>query len=154
MSSDRSSLKLRAQEIIAASPGGITTQEALKKALAERYKNDPDGLLEYAAGASSNFLKDLRKRTYELPDPDLTLFNIPQVIGISTPDGDLILTRDSAVLGHVRQWGREGQQHHGTQKLRFKRFNEKLEHLKDEPDELPWWSARAIVAGPSESGDE
>jgi hypothetical protein len=50
-------------------------------------------------------------------------------------------------LTQVKQWQKEGLQHHSTQVLRFKRAGRDLESLKDEPDDLPWWSARAMLTG-------
>lgn len=144
--SERASIMLRVQEVINNSAEGVTTRQALIQALAERYKDDVAGLLEYAASSAESSLRGLRKRTYELPETD-ALFEIPPVIGIATPDGDLFVPRESANLGQVRQWLREGDRHHATQSLRFKRFRTEIEPLKEEPDELPWWSARAMLCG-------
>lgn len=143
--SDRSSLKLRAQEIINASPNGMTVREALKQAAIERYGNNVDALADAFATAASSGMADLRKRTYELPDDDGALFEIPAAIGIRTDEGDLLVPRDRASLGHVRQWQKEGQQHHSTQLLRFKRAGKHLEHLKGEDDALPWSNARGLI---------
>lgn len=146
---DRASIQLRVQEVINNSPAGITARSALLVVLAERFKDDAAGLLEYAASVSESSVKGLRKRTYELPENGDALFEIPPVIGISTPDGDLFVPRETANLGQVRQWVREGDQHHSTQSLRFKRFGAEIEPLKEEPDELPWWSARSMLcSGP------
>jgi hypothetical protein len=148
MSTDRRSLQLRAQEIINASPDGMTVNEALKRALLERYGNDVEALANAAASLGAGMLKGLRKRTYDLPEQeDGVLFQIPSVIGISTPEGDLLIPREQANTGQVKQWQKEGLQHHSTQVLRFKRAGRDLESLKDEPDDLPWWSARAMLTG-------
>jgi hypothetical protein len=153
MSVDQS-LRLRAQEIITSSPDGMTTRQGMKRALAERFKDDPAGLLEFAAAAGCVGMKDLRKRTYDLPEPgEGVLFDLPQIIGVSTPEGDLLVPREKATLGQVRQWTREGSQHHATQKLRFRRFAEELEPLKEESDELAWWAARAMLASESGAGE-
>ena len=142
---DRASLQLRAQEILSAHPEGMTARAAMKQALSERYKHDPDGLAEFAAGVSQSWLSGLRKGTYELPDDGQgSLFQTPEVIAIRTDDGDLLVHRDSATLGQVRQWVKEAQQHHGTQSLRFKRFGKQIDQLKEEPDELPWPDARNL----------
>lgn len=144
---DRNSLRLRAQEILLQHPEGMTTRAAMRQALEERFRDDPTGLLEYATGASDSLLRGLRQRTYELPEIDeATLFDIPPVIGISTPEGDLLISADLATLGQVRQWHREATQHIATQRLRRRRFqHQTLELLDNEPDELPWPSARALV---------
>lgn len=148
-------LSLRAQEIISASADGMTTAQAMEAVLRERFAGDPDGLLKWAASVGSSGLKGIRKRTYEIPDLfQGTLIQIPQVIGVTTPEGDLLIPRDKATLGQVRQWAREASQHHSVQKLRFKRFREQLDTtLKEESDELPWWSARALMLGPAAESD-
>lgn len=146
--SDRTSIVLRVQEIINANPNGITSQEAFERALAERYKDDPTGLLQFAAAAVRSTVRGLRQRTYDLPDSgEHALFEIPETIGIKTPDGDLFIARECALLGQVRQWLREGDQHHSAQKLRFKRALKELQVLQGEPDDLPWWSARVLLCG-------
>lgn len=148
MSNDRRSLQLRAQEIINASPIGITVNEALTSALLERYGDDIQGLARCAAAMGAGILKGLRRRTYDLPEPTAdVLFQVPSVIGISTVDGDLLVPREHAVIDQVRQWQKEGLQHHSTQVLRFKRAGRDLDELKDEPGDLPWWSARAMLTG-------
>lgn len=152
-SNDRASLQLRAQEIINANPDGMTVREALKRAILERFPNDPDAIADAFAAVAQSSMSGLRKRTYELPESDEGLFEIPSVIGIRTDDGDLLVPRDHAALSQVRQWQKEGQQHHATQLLRFKRAGTDLDSVKDEPGELPWWSARHMLTE-SESGLE
>lgn len=144
---ERNSLRLRAQEILLADPVGMSTREAMKRALAERFKDDPAGLLEFAATSSDSLLKDLRQRTYELQEPgDLTLFDPPPVIGITTPEGDFIVSTEVATVGQVRQWERERKQWLATQALRGKRFREQsLEPIADVPDDTPWAEARLIL---------
>lgn len=152
---DRASLQLRAQEIINANPEGMTTREAMKRAILERYPNDIEAVAEAFAAVAQGSLSGLRKRTYELPDSEGALFELPAIIGIRTEDGDLLVPRQHANLGQARQWQREGEQHHATQLLRFKRASNDLEPLKDEPAELPWWSARnMLTAVDEESADE
>lgn len=154
---DRASLQLRAQEIINANPAGMSVREAVKQALLERYGHDENALADFAAAVAASSLTGLRKRTYELPDPDAPLmFEIPQVIGIRTEDGDLLVSRDHADLGQVCQWLDEGCQHHATQHLRFKRGKAEVEPLKNEPRSLPWRSARHMLTQPDSEapGDE
>ncbi|MGH3535436.1 MAG: hypothetical protein ACRDQG_12120 [Pseudonocardiaceae bacterium] len=150
---DRSSLRLRAQEIINANADGMTVRQALKQAALERYGDNPEMLAEAFATAASSAMADLRRRTYELPDDAGTLFEIPAAIGIRTDEGDLLVPRDRASLAHVRQWQREGQQHHSTQLLRFKRAGSHLHTLKDEDEQLPWAQVRHMIAA-GESEDE
>lgn len=145
---DRNSLRLRAQEILLANPTGMSTREAMKRALAERFlPDDPAGLLEFAATSSDSLLRDLRQRTYELPDPgDLALFDPPPVIGISTPEGDFIVSTEIATTGQVRQWERERRQWIATQTLLGKRFREQsLEPIADIPDATPWAESRLVL---------
>lgn len=144
--SDKQALTLRAQEIINSSPNGMTTKDAMKQALRERYANDPDGIFEVAASLAASTMKGLRKRTFELGDnAQLGLFAMPTVIGVRTTEGDLLVARDQASAGHIKQWQREGQQHHATQHLRFKRLGEELKVIKDVPDEMPWVEARRML---------
>jgi hypothetical protein len=143
--SDRS-VQLRAQEIIANSPDAITTIEAVERALRERFP-DYDQLLKVAASTTASTLKGIRKQTYVLPDEGQgSLFEIPAYIAVTTPEGDLIVPKDHATLGQVRQWSREGQQHHSTQTLRFKRAGQDLGVLEDLDDEVSWSQARKMLA--------
>ena len=146
LSTDKASLQLRAQEIINAHPEGMTTRAALKQAILERYQHNADALADVAVSFAGTIMSNLVKATHNLPDDNGTLFQIPGVIGIRSEDGDLLIARDHADLDQVRQWVREGLQHHSTQRLRFKRANAELESLKDEDGSLPWWSARAMLA--------
>lgn len=144
---ERASIMLRVQEVINASVEPITAHDAMKKVLAERFKDDPAGLLEYAASVGESSLRGLRKRTYELPEGD-ALFELPQVIGIATPEGDLFLTREQASFEQALQWIREGRRHHSTQSLRFERAEREVEPLLGQiPGDTPWWAARAMLAG-------
>lgn len=151
---DRASLQLRAQEIINSNPDGMTTREALKQAILERYPNDPAAIAEAFAAVAQSSMSGLRKRTYELPEDDVALFEIPGVIGIRTEEGDLLVPRDHANLGQVRQWQKEGQGHHATQLLRFKRAGADLEGLKEEPADLPWWSARHMLTQAEDENED
>jgi hypothetical protein len=155
MASDRNSLQLRAQEIIIANPEGMTVKEALKRAILERYPNDPERIAEAFASAAQSAMSGLRKRTYELPDDNgVALFEVPEVIGVRTEDGDLLVTRQVASLGQIRSWQKDGHQHHAAQALRFKRAGNQLDPLKDESDRLPWVNARQMLAAIEEgSGD-
>lgn len=140
------SLKLRAQEI-AAAEGSITIREAVKRALEERFDGDFDALVEIAATLGAGSLSNLRQRTYDLPEEqDVLPFDIPDVIGVRTPDGDMLVRRDDAQRGQVRQWQREAHQHHSAQAYRFKRFGEQLALVDDEADDLEWAKAREIIA--------
>lgn len=143
---DRASLKLRAQEIIIANPDGMTVKEALKKAILERYPNNPERIAEAFAAVFQSAMSGLRKSTYELPDESGALFPVPDVIGVRTEDGDLLVTRQAASLGHIRSWQKDGHQYHSTQALRFKRAGERLDPLKDEDDQLPWVNAHDVLA--------
>jgi hypothetical protein len=159
VSNDRQSLILRAQEIITSNPDGMTARMAYKSALLERFKGDPEALAEHAASLAAGTLAGLRKRTYDLPDTEIgALFNIPQVIGIRTEDGDLLVSRDHADTDQVQQWAREGDQYHSTQRLRFRRFREQLEPLKELEKPIPWWEGKSrllqIEQGPADDGQE
>ena len=119
------SLTMRAQEIIAQSETTISAFQAARQALAERCLTY-DELLDYSTNGLVTAMRDLRKRLYDLPEQDTLDLDIPSAIGITSPDGDLFIGRDHATLDQVRQWADEGQQHHSTQNLRFKRFKERL----------------------------
>lgn len=119
------SLTMRAQEIIAQSETTISIFQAARQALAERCLSY-DELLDYSTSGLVVGMRDLKKRLYDLPEQDTLDFDIPSAIGISTPEGDMFIGREYATLDQVRQWADEGQQHHSTQNLRFKRFKERL----------------------------
>lgn len=142
------SLKLRAQEIIANTEGHITLRQAVKRALVERFDGNFDALAEAAATLGAASLSGIRKRTYELPEEDgqdVLPFDIPEVIGIRTPEGDLLVHRPSAEVGHVRQWVREGHQHHAAQKYRFNKFAKELDLIEDLDDALEWNKGREVL---------
>lgn len=147
MAGDRS-IQLRVQEIVNNSPVPINVHDALEQVLRERFGDDLDALRKWAASAGVSSMKGLRKRTYELPEADDqgSLFDVPTVIGIITPEGDLLIPKDQANTGHVRQWTKEGLQHHATQRLRFKRAVTDLETLSDVADEVLWSDARKTLA--------
>lgn len=152
---DRASLTVRAQEIINANPAGMSVRDAVKQALLERYGHDENALADFAATVTASSLTGLRKRTYDLPERDEQLmFEVPQVIGIRTEDGDLLVSRQHADLGQVRQWLQEGRQHHATQLLRFKRGQAEIEPLKEEDGALPWQSARHMLPPAGEATED
>lgn len=131
------SIQLRAQEIANTSSEPITTVAAVKQALRERFGDDIDALYDAAATSAVGALRSLKGSTHHLPPQD-GLFDIPQVIVVSTEDGDLVVPKAQASTGHVRQWQREGQQHHSVQLTRFKRFGKDLQAVEDHDDEIPW----------------
>jgi hypothetical protein len=145
MAGDRS-IQIRTQEIINKSAVPITVQDALSQALYERFGDDAAAIRAWAATVGAGAMRGLRKATYELPDNENALFEVPAVFGISTPQGDLLVPKDQANAGHVRQWTREGLQHHSTQRLRFKRAVKELEAVADLADETPWVSARQTLS--------
>jgi len=142
---DRGTVQARAQEISCSSPTPITVRDACKQALRELYGNNPDALLEAAATLAAGAMSGLRQRTYQLPEQATLTSDIPGVIGITTPDGDLIIPRPEATAAQVRQWAKEAMQHHSTQRLRFKRFAKDLAVAEDEPDDVKWTEMRAII---------
>lgn len=133
-------LVLRAQEIINNSDGPISDREAIKRALMDRYPTF-EKMAEACATFATGIAKQLKKSTYELPEQD-GLFDIPATISNTTPDGVLFINREQAELGQVRQWVREGRQHHSTQHMRFKRAANELIALAEFPDDLAWVEAR------------
>ncbi|MEV0382388.1 hypothetical protein [Nonomuraea sp. NPDC050643] len=146
MAVDRS-IQIRTQEIISKSPVSISLQDAVTQALREKFGDDIAAITAYAASLSAGTMKGIRKATYNLPDDDGTLFDIPIVIAVTTPtDGDLLVPRELADTGHVRQWTREGLQHHSTQRLRFKRATKDLELVADAADGAAWSNTRASLA--------
>jgi hypothetical protein len=87
----------------------------------------------------------IRKRTYEIPEqPELALTDMPSVIGITTPGGDMFVQRSEATVGQVRQWNREALQHHSTQRLRHKRFRDDLKLIDDIHEDAGWLETRPI----------
>lgn len=158
MTRDRSSIKIRAQEIIAANPDGITTAEAITRVFLERYGDDARAMAEAVGHFGANQLSGIRKLSYHLPEPNDadTLFDIPQTIGIRMPggEGDLLISRNVATYKQVSQWVDEGCQHHGTQQLRFKRARAELDRLGDVPDDLPWIAAKELLPDDEEEGQD
>jgi len=150
MSIDRT-LQLRAQEIIMASPTAIAARDALKMALLERYTSLEE-MAEAAASFSVSALNKLVKSTYNLPDTSQgSLFDVPSVIAIRTPDrGPVLIPRSEATVGQVRQWVKEGKQFHSTQRLRFERAAEDLEALEGVDEAALFVEARQAL----EAGDE
>src|SRR6266700_1473191 len=142
---DRGTVQARAQEISCNSSKPITVREACRQALHELYGNNPDALLEAAATLAAGAMSGLRQRTYELPEQATLTSDIPGIIGITTPEGDLIIPRAEAAAGQVRQWNREALQHHSTQRLRHKRFAKDLKIAEDEPDETGWPEMRSVI---------
>jgi hypothetical protein len=163
MAGDRS-IQIRTQEIITKSPVPISLQDALTQALYEKFGDDIAAVRAWAASVGAGTMKGIRKATYDLPDDEGTLFDIPTVIAVSTPmDGDLLIPKDLANTGHVRQWTREGLQHHSTQRLRFKRAMKDLEVVADIDNDTVWTEARKSLgarkkeleaAEPEAEGDE
>jgi hypothetical protein len=122
------SLIARAQQIIAEATEQITGRDALRQAVHEKYQNNPEALLDAFVDASMSGLRELRKRTYELPDSP-TLFDLPSVIGVRSPDGDLYVHLQDATAGQVQQWASEGEQYHGSQRRRFKAIRKQVKEL-------------------------
>lgn len=139
-------LQLRAQEIISKSEDPISIQAAVEQALRERTKGDYDMVVKIASAIGASSMNGLRKRTYDLPEMrEDTLFDIPALIVIGTPDGDLFVPRDHASTAHTRQWIREGRQHHGAQSMRFERADEDMAAIEDVADDVPWSEARELL---------
>jgi hypothetical protein len=136
-------IKLRAQQILNSSSGPMLIRDAILKAL-EESKYTTEQLREMLATVASTSMKGLKQRTFDLPEPtgQLSLFDIPQVIGITTPQGDLLIPKDQATLDEVGQWTREGLQHHETQALRFRRAKDDVALLDDLDGDIGWTEAR------------
>lgn len=146
MSISKSQILVRAHEIVARSGTEMLLHDAVKQALREVFNGNADAPLdELARTVTAN--GTLRKLTYDLPEHNgqTQLFEIPSWLIIQSPEGDLLIPRSEATVGHVRQWRREGLQHHSVQRLRFKRAGEDLDHIKDVEDDVPWSNARALI---------
>lgn len=145
MSRPDRTLQLRAQQIVNDSAEPISIRAAMRQALLERYKDDFDGLVDMASAVSASSMNGLRKRTYELPEDEDTLFDIPSLIVVSTPDGDLFVPRDQADTSHTRQWVIEGRRYHSVQTGRFERFKVDLDQIDDLDGHVPWAEARQTL---------
>src|SRR5262249_12652255 len=86
-----------------------------------------------------------RQRTYQLPEQQTLAFEVPSVIAITSPEGDLIIRRDDATTDQVRQWAKEGLQYTSAQRLRFKHAVKDLEIAEDLPGTNPWHATRAVI---------
>lgn len=136
MTLDRS-LSARAHEIIhirATSGTPVTADEAIREALHERCGGDYTKLLEMAAGFAGGFAREAKKTTYQLPE-QASLFDLPAVIAVSTPLGDLFIQSDDATAGQVDQWSRDAMQFHGSQHKRFKTFRANFKSLDLDPSD-------------------
>ena len=142
---NRGTIQARAQEILHASTGPMPIRDACRQALTELYGDDPDALLEAAATFAAGAMAGLRQRTYQLPEQPTLAFDIPGVIAITSPDGDLFIRRSDADTGQVRQWAKEGLQYTSAQRLRFKQAVKDLDIADDLPDENSWSETRAVI---------
>lgn len=138
---------LRADEITRTSGEPISVKAALGRAIRERFGTDPEALIEAFASLAAGQLRGLRRSTYDLPDDDGqgSLFDIPQLIVVTTAEGELAVPKAQAETGHVRQWQKEGQQHHSVQLTRFKRLGKDLETVADHDDAIPWDETRDVL---------
>ncbi len=147
-------LKLRAQEIIEKASGPILVADALEQAIVERKLSQAE-LVKMLAALGANLMKGLRVESYQLPERtghQLSLFDVPAVIGITTPQGDLLVSKDVANLGEVRQWIREGERHHSVQLLRFNRAEQDIVAIEDLEDKTGWSDARKALDQRSRAG--
>jgi hypothetical protein len=139
------SIIARASELVARGDKPVPASEALKQALDERCHGDYGLALELLVVEGRSRLKDARQRTYALPEQP-TLFDLPSVIAITTPLGDLFIPSDMATAGQVEQWAREGQQHHGSQHKRFKAMAAQLKGLGFDESENYQEQVRSLKA--------
>jgi hypothetical protein len=137
-------LQIRAQEIINSSPTPITSVEAIKQAIRERY-GDYEMLLNWSAMLAAGSLKVLRRATAALPDDAQgRLFDIPTYIWVSTPQGDLYVPKELATSDQVLQWAKETLRDLTVQRTRFERLVKRLEDLAlEEP--IPWPEVRTML---------
>jgi hypothetical protein len=122
----------RAIELAGKAGEPVPAAVALRRAIDERCKGDYQAVLEMLVGEGLSKMKDARQRTYNLPE-QATLFDLPGVIALMTPLGDLFVPADMATAGQVDQWAREGEQHHGSQHKRFKAMRAQLKGLSLDP---------------------
>ena len=136
----------RANELATQGSGPVAAGDALRKALDERCGGDYGKALDLLVDEGRSKLKDARKSTYTIPEQP-TLFDIPAVIAITTPLGDLFIPRELATNGQVDQWLREGEQHHGSQHKRFKSMRAARAELELDPSENHVESLRSLMGG-------
>lgn len=139
----------RASELAAAGTQPVPAVEALRQALKERCGGSYERAIDMLVNEGRSKLKDARQRTYTLPEQP-TLFDLPSVIAITTPLGDLFVPSEMATAAQVEQWAREGQQHHGSQHKRFKAMASQLKDLGLDPSE----NYRQQIAGITIGGEE
>lgn len=140
-------IELRAQQIAMTSGEPISVQTACEQAIREQIGTDPEALIKVLAGAVAGQLRSMRRTTYHLNEEggQGSLFDIPQVIVVTTPESELVIPKVQAETGQVRQWQKEGQQHHSVQLTRFKRFGKELEAVADQEDGIPWSETREVL---------
>lgn len=139
----------RATEIATNEGQPIAETAALRRALDERCGGDYALALDLLVTEGRSKMKDARQRTYTLPEQP-TLFDLPQVIAVTTPLGDLFLPADMATAGQVEQWAREAQQHHGSQHKRFKAMAQQLKGMALDPSLNYRDQVRELGAGDGE----
>lgn len=141
------SLIARANELANASKDPVELEQSLVNALLERHGHDAMALARAWAHQERSQLSQIRKRSYHLPK-DPTLFDLPPVIVIQTPDGDLLLPEGTRLGKHVKQWVREGKRYHKSQRTRFEKIAEKVEALDCGDDDNYDEAIRAIRSVP------
>lgn len=140
------SLIARVQQLADASDGPRSAQDLLVDALRERFAGDMEGLLRFAAATGGSALKNLRTKSYDLPEQG-TLFDLPSSIVITSPLGDLIVPNHIATAGQVEQWLTEGEQHHGSQHKRFKSRRKALKDASLDPSRNYLVQLRELQSG-------
>ena len=122
----------RATQLVATTTNALQESAALRQAIDEYCSGDYNRAIDLLTNESRSKLKDARKATYNLPE-QATLFDVPQVIAITTPLGDLFLSADQASGGQVEQWAREGRSHHRSQEKRFDAICQQIKDLHLDP---------------------
>lgn len=136
----------RVQQLASESDGKRTIHDLLKQALRERFRDNDEGLLDFAAQASGGVLKTLRQRSYDMPE-EWTLFDLPSSIVITSPLGDLIIPNETATAGEVDQWLTEGEQYHGSQHQRFKSRRKAMKSAQLDPSRNYMEQLKELRAG-------
>lgn len=127
------SIIARAQELVAHSNAQMTLEQAIAESIFERFDGDGKRIAYYMAGQVKNWTKAIRKASYDVPEHP-TLFDVPQVIIVTSPDGDVAWPIDIAPAKVVGQWWTEGEQYHGGQHRRFRLGKERHFSLPMDPD--------------------
>lgn len=122
----------RAMQIAQQSNGSVYWADACKQAIRERCGDNVEMILDLAVQSFGRMAKEYKKSQYNLPE-QATLFDVPELLMLATPLGELMVHREEATAGQVQEWVDAGERHHGSQHKAFKAKRKQLRELDLDP---------------------